>query len=83
MSSDVVRVKLRIHNNLYNVKMSPSSVTDVLKQGLNSTTVQSIMKSTPESMVTGQFAKPVEILSAVNMSEINIDQQEEKMEIEV
>ena len=84
MSSDVVNVKLRIHNNIHKVKMSPAGVTDVLIEGLNSTNVKTIMKSRAESVVTGQFTNPVEILSAVNQSDVlNINQQEEVMEIEV
>ena len=84
MSSEVVNVKLRIHNNIHKVKMSPAGVTDVLIEGLNSTIVKTIMKSRAESVVTGQFTNPVEILSAVNQSDVsNINQQEEVMEIEV
>ena len=52
MSSEVVNVKLRIHNNIHKVKMSPAGVTDVLIEGLNSTIVKTIMKSRAESVVT-------------------------------
>ena len=84
MSSEVVNVKLRIHNNIHKVKMSPAGVTDVLIEGLNSTIVKTIMKSRAESVVTVQFTNPVEILSAVNQSDVlNINQLEEVMEIEV
>ena len=84
MSSEVVNVKLRIHNNIHKVKMSPAGVTDVLIEGLNSTIVKTIMKSRAESVVTVQFTNPVEILSVVNQSDVlNINQLEEVMEIEV
>ena len=84
MPSEVVNVKLRIHNNIHKVKMSPAGVTDVLIEGLNSTIVKTIMKSRAESVVTVQFTNPVEILLAVNQSDVsNINQLEEVMEIEV
>ena len=81
MSSEVLRVKLRIKNNIYTVKMGASALTDVLLKGLDSLTVQTVMRSTPESLVTGQFACPVEVLSAVNQSDTST--QENMMEIEV
>ena len=86
MSSEVVNVKLRIHNNIHKVKISPAGVTDVLLEGLNSTIVKTIMKSRADSVVTGQFPNPVEILSAVNQSDVsnsNVNQQEQVMEFEV
>ena len=85
MSSDVLRVKLRVNNNIYSVKMSPAGVTDVLMQGIDSTTVKAIVRGRPESIVTGQFANQVEVLSAVNQSDISKAQEnsEERMEIEV
>ena len=86
MTSEVVNVKLRIHNNIHKVKMSPSGVTDVLLKGLESTIVKTIMKSRADSVVTGQFPSPVEIISAVNQSNVcnnNVTQGEEIMEIEV
>ena len=85
MSSDVVNVKLRINNNIHNIKMSPSGLTDVIIKGLNSMIVKTIMKSRPDSVVTGQFETPVEILYAINQSDVskNAEQQEEIMEIEV
>ena len=85
MTSEVVNVKLCIHNNIHNVKMSPSGVTEVLVKGLNSTMVKTIMQSRPDSVVTGQFANPVELLSVINQSDVssNAAQQEEVMEFEV
>ena len=65
--------------------MSPAGVTDVLMQGMESTTVKAILRGRPESIVTGQFANQVEVLSAVNQSDITNAQEnsEERMEIEV
>ena len=85
MTSEVVNVKLHIHNNVHNVKMSPSGVTEVLVKGLNSTIVKTIMQSRPDSVVTGQFVNPVELLSVINQSDVssNAPQQEEVMEFEV
>ena len=39
MSSDVVSVKLRVHNKIYTVKLSPSGVTDVLLKGNQQSTI--------------------------------------------
>ena len=87
MSSEVVNVKIRINNNIHKVKMSPSGVTDVLLKGLNSTIVKTIMQSRADSVVTGHFPTPVEILSAVNQSNVSMNnatkQIEEVMEFEV
>ena len=83
MASDVLRVKLRIQNNIYNVMMSPSSLTDVLLKGLNSSTVKTVMRGAHEGVVTGQFANPVEVLSAINQSDISTGKDEEVMEFEV
>ena len=87
MSSKVVNVKLRINNNIHNIKMAPSGVTDVLLKGLGSTIVKTIMHSRADSVVTGQFVNAVEILSAVNQSDVSkhtdANQQEEIMEFEV
>ena len=87
MSADVLRVKLRINNNIYSVKISPSCVTDILMKGMESTTVKAIMRGRPESVVTGQFANAVEILSAVNLADINqgkeLQNNEQIMEVEV
>ena len=79
-------MKLRIYNNIHKVKMSPSGVTEVLLEGLNSTIVKTIKNSRADSIVTGQFESPVEILSAVNQSDVQTagkQNQEEVMEIEV
>ena len=86
MSSDVVSVKLRVHNNIYLVKLSPSGVTDVLLKGINSTIVQTITRGKADSVVTGNYTNPVEILSAINQSDLGQEQvatNEEMMEIEV
>ena len=84
MSLEVVNVKLRIFNNIHKVKMSPSGVTEVLLEGLNSTIVKTIKNSRADSVVTGQFQSPVEILSAVNQSDVSKPAAtEEVMEIEV
>ena len=83
MASDVLRVKLRIQNNIYNIMMSPPSLTDVLLKGLNSSTVKTVMTGRAESVVTGQFANPVEVLSAINQSDISSPKDEEVMEFEV
>ena len=85
MSSEVLKVRLRIHNNIHSVKMSPSSVTDVLINGLESKIVKTVMKGRPESVVTGQYENAVEILSAINQSAVTTKtpQSEEVMEIEV
>ena len=86
MASDVLRVKLRIMNNIYNVSMAPSALTDVLLKGMESVTVKAIRRSNAESVVTGKFANEVEVLSAINQSDVsggNNQQQEETMEIEV
>ena len=86
MASDVLRVKLRIMNNIYNVSMAPSALTDVLLKGMESVTVKAIKRSNAESVVTGKFANEVEVLSAINQSDVsgvNNQQQEETMEIEV
>ena len=83
MASDVLRVKLRIHNNIYTVRMAPAALTDVLMKGLESATVKTIRRSTPESLVTGQFANAVEVLSAINQSDVSDQNKEEVMELEV
>ena len=86
MSSDVVSVKLRVQNSIYSVKLSPSGVTDVLLKGINSTIVQTITRGKPDSLVTGNYANPVEILAAVNQSDLGTEQAtayEDLMEIEV
>ena len=84
MSSDVVKVRMRILNNIHIVKMSPSGVTDVLLHGLQSTIVKTVKNGRPESIVTGHFDNPVEILSAINQSEMPANvPSEEVMEIEV
>ena len=86
MSSDVVSVKLRVHNKIYTVKLSPSGVTDVLLKGIQSTIVQTITRGKADSVVTGNYANPVEILSVINQSDIGKDPTtapEEVMEIEV
>ena len=86
MSSEVVNVKLRIFNNIHKVKMSPSGVTEVLLEGLNSTIVKTIKNSRADSVVTGHFESPVEILSAINQSDVSkpgAKPTEEVMEIEV
>ena len=64
--------------------MSPSGVTEVLLEGLNSTIVKTIKNSRADSVVTGHFENPVEILSAVNQSDVSKPAAtEEVMEIEV
>ena len=46
--------------------------------------MQTVRRSTPESVVTDQFANAVEVLSAVNQSDISEQNKEEEvMEIEV
>ena len=80
MSTDILRVKLCI-NNIYCVKISPSCVTDILMKRMESTSVKAVMRGLPESVVTGQFANAVEILSAVNLTDMN--QEKEVMEVEV
>ena len=87
MSSDIMRVKLHVKNNIYSVKIAPSGVTDILMKGLESNTVKAIMRGRPESVVTGQFANAIEVLSAVNLTEM-VQEKEKKnddhvMEIEV
>ena len=86
MSSDIMRVKFRV-KNFYSVKIAPSGVTDILMKGLESNTVKAIMRGRPESVVTGQFANAIEVLSAVNLTEM-VQEKEKKnddhvMEIEV
>ena len=84
MSSDVVKVRMRIMNNIHVVKMSPSGVTDVLLNGLQSTIVKTLKNGRPESIVTGHYENPVEILSAINQSEMPSNTAtEEVMEFEV
>ena len=83
MSSEVVSVKVRIHNKIYSVKLSPSGVTDVLLNGVDSNIVKTIIRGRADSVVTGTYANPVEILSAINQSEVGAAAQEEVMEIEV
>ena len=87
MSSDIMRVKLRVKNNIYSVKISPSGVTDILVKGLEPNTVKAIMRGRPESVVTGQFANAVEVLSAVNLTELMQEKDKQNddhvMEIEV
>ena len=86
MSLDVVSVKLRVHNKIYTVKLSPSGVTDVLLKGINSTIVQTITRGKADSVVTGNYANPVEILSVINQSDLGNEEAtvpEEVMEIEV
>ena len=85
MASDVLRVKLRIPNNIYTVSMAPSALTDVLLKGMESVTVKAISRSNAESVVTGKYADEVEVISAINQSDVsaNNQQQEETMEIEV
>ena len=83
MASDVLRVKLCIQNNIYNIMMSPFSLTYVLLKGLHSSTVKTVMRGRAESVVTGQFVNPVEVLSAINQSDISTAKEEETMEFEV
>ena len=86
MSSDVVSVKLRVHNKIYTIKLSQSSVTDVLLKGINSTIVQNITRGKADSVVTGNYANPVEILSVINQSDLGNEEAraaEEVMEIKV
>ena len=84
MSSDIVSVKLGVHNKIYTVKLSPSGVTDVLLKGINSTIVQTITRGKADSIVTGNYANAVEILSVINQSDVGQDTlrpSEEVMEI--
>ena len=85
MSSDEVNVKLRINNSIYTVKMSAGCLTEVLIQGLTSPTVQTILRGTPESLITGSFSNAVEVLSAINQSDTSTTdkQQEGAMEFEI
>ena len=86
MSSDIVSVKLRVHNKIYTVKLSPSGVTDVLLKGINSTIGQIITRGKADSVVAGNYANAVEILSVINQSNLGQDRltpNEEVMEIEV
>ena len=41
------------------------------------------MRGRAESVVTGQFANPVEVFSAINQSDISSPKDEEVMEFEV
>ena len=85
MSSDVVNIKLRINNSIYTVKMSAGCLTEVLIQGLTSPTVQTILRGTPESLITGSFSNAVEVLSAINQSDTSTTtkEQEGSMDFEV
>ena len=78
MSSDIMRVKLHVKNNIYSVKIAPSGVTDILMKGLESNTVKAIMRGRPESVVTGQFVNAVEVLSAVNLTEMVQEKEKKK-----
>ena len=71
MSSEVVNVRVRVLNKVYAIKVCPSGVTDILINGLNSRIIQTIQKGKHESVVVGKFRNPVEILSAVNQTEMS------------
>ena len=71
MSSEVVNVRVRVLNKVYAIKVSPRGVTDILINGLNSRIIQTIQKGKHESVVVGEFRNPVEILSAVNQTEMS------------
>ena len=85
MASDLVNVKLRINNSIYTFKMSTGCLTEVLIQGLSSTTIQTMLRGTPESFITGTFSNAVEVLSAINQSNTSQEHnpQEGAMDFEV
>ena len=71
---------------MYTVKLSPNGITDVLLKGINSTIVQTVTRGKTDSVVTGNYANAVEMLSVINQSDLAEDRlqpTEEVVEIEV
>ena len=85
--SEPVRIKVRVHNKMYDMTIPKYQFEDVNVRGLGSSVIQALTPEDASSTVLGNYKYPVEIISAeplgVQNNATNDEVQVQVMETEV